>query len=106
MATTVMKITDQILKTDVLGRVSRSAEKREQILDEFERSGLKGRPFAKLIGVKYSTFACWVQARRRARGDYERNKMRVRKPKAPSVPPTRWIEAVADQSSPEVAPDT
>jgi len=99
-----MKITDQILKTDVLGRVTRPSEKREQILDEFERSGLKGVPFAKLIGVNYQTFASWIAARRRARGDYQRMG-RVKKPKAPCVPPTRWIEAVADQRIPEVAPD-
>ena len=32
----------QMLKRDAVGRVSYRAEQREAILDEFERSGLKG----------------------------------------------------------------
>ena len=60
----------EILKTDVLGRVRIPASKRESILDAFERSGMSGVAFARHIGVKYPTFATWVQGRRRARGDY------------------------------------
>jgi transposase len=59
-----------ILKRDVLGRVTFTKEQREALLDEFERSGLKGKPFAKLVGVNYQSFASWIQKRRRARGDY------------------------------------
>jgi transposase-like protein len=58
----------EILKTDVLGRVRMPADKREAILDEFERSGMSGAKFAERIGVKYQTFASWVQKRRRKRG--------------------------------------
>jgi hypothetical protein len=61
----------EILKTDVLGRVRMRPEKRELILDEFERSGLSGAKFAERIGVKYPTFASWVQKRRRKRGQYK-----------------------------------
>ena len=57
-----------ILKSDVLGRVTTSRVQREGLLDEFERSGMKGLPFARMSGVKYPTFASWVQQRRRARG--------------------------------------
>ena len=46
-----------ILKTDVLGRVKAPAARREQLLDEFERSGLTGLKFAELAGIKYQTFA-------------------------------------------------
>ena len=60
----------EILKTDVLGRVKMSVERREAILDEFERSGVAGAPFAEMIGVKYTTFATWVQKRKKARGQY------------------------------------
>lgn len=60
------------LKRDVLGRVFVPKAQREALLDEFERSGLKGKPFAKLVGVNYQTFASWIQSRRRARGDYAR----------------------------------
>lgn len=59
-----------VLKRDELGRVTYPRERREALLDEFERSGLKGRPFAQVAGIKYQTFANWVQRRRRARGGY------------------------------------
>lgn len=42
----------ELLKTDVLGRARMPPEKREAILDEFERSGMSGLAFAKQIGVK------------------------------------------------------
>ena len=42
-----------------------SAQRREALLDEFERSGLSGVAFARRAGLKYPTFAAWVQNRRR-----------------------------------------
>jgi len=54
-----------LLKTDALGRVQTSPQKREAILDAFEASGMRGPAFARHIGVKYPTFATWVQKRRR-----------------------------------------
>jgi transposase len=60
-----------ILKTDALGRVRMPKDRREAILDGFERSGMSGQAFAARIGVKYPTFATWVQKRRRSRGDYK-----------------------------------
>lgn len=59
-----------ILKRDALGRVTLKREKREALLNEFERSGLKGTAFARLVGINYGTFASWVQDRRHARGEY------------------------------------
>ena len=61
---------ETILKIDVLGRVKTPGERREQLLDEFEKSGLTGQKFAALVGIKYQTFATWAQKRRRARGTY------------------------------------
>ena len=57
----------EILKTDARGRVQVTAERREALLDEFERSGMSGAGFSKHYGIKYSTFAYWIQARRRKR---------------------------------------
>ena len=57
-----------VLKQDVLGRVKTPKARREQLLDEFERSGLPGLKFAELAGIKYQTFATWAQKRRRQRG--------------------------------------
>jgi hypothetical protein len=80
---------ETILKTDVLGRVKTPKERREQLLDEFEKSGLTGQKFAALVGIKYQTFATWAQKRRRARGAYPA----VKGPKQ-----LRWLEAVVDQN--------
>ena len=59
-----------LLKTDALGRVKVPRAMRLKILDRFEGSGMSGKAFAAHIGVKYPTFATWVQARRRERGEY------------------------------------
>lgn len=61
---------DEILKTDVLGRVRTPKARREALLAEFERSGVSGKKFAALAGVNYQTFASWVQQWRRVRGGY------------------------------------
>ena len=57
----------EILKQDERGRVRTSVERREALLDEFEGSSLSGAKFAALVGVKYATFANWVQKRKKAR---------------------------------------
>jgi transposase-like protein len=57
----------EVLRTDERGRVRVPAERRNALLEEFERSGISGAKFARLAGVKYATFANWVQARRKAR---------------------------------------
>lgn len=56
-----------ILKTDERGRVRTPVERREALLDEFERSALSGMKFAQLAGIKYATFANWIQKRRTVR---------------------------------------
>ena len=56
-----------ILKTDKLGRVQTTAEDRESWLDAFEQSGMSGAAFARLHGIKYTTFAYWRQCRKRER---------------------------------------
>jgi RHS repeat-associated protein len=40
-----------LLKSDVLGRVRMPKQKRESLLDEFERSGMSGAAFAKWAGI-------------------------------------------------------
>src|SRR6185437_4404432 len=82
---------EAILKTDVLGRVKTPAARREQLLEEFERSGLSGQKFAELTGIKYQTFATWAQKRRRQRGGYGAVKV-----PAPVTDKVRWLEAVVE----------
>ena len=55
----------------------------EALLDEFEHSGTSAAQFAALTGVKYPTFASWVQKRRRTKGVSGRTEA-----------PLRWMEAV------------
>jgi hypothetical protein len=58
---------EEVLKEDTRGRVRVPPDRREALLDEFERSGLSGARFARMAGVKYPTLANWLQKRRKAR---------------------------------------
>jgi hypothetical protein len=82
-----------ILKTDSLARVRTPPERKRELLDEFERSGLSGWKFASLVGIKYQTFAAWVAKRKReGRGGAPAQAQ------ADSVAKVRWLEAVIDQA--------
>ena len=54
---------------DSRGRVQTPPQRREALLDEFERSGLSGRRFAKMVGIVPVTFSAWVCQRRRNRAE-------------------------------------
>ena len=86
------------LKTDVLGRTHRTREQRERILDEYEHSGLSGPKFAALCGVKYQTFATWLQRRKRQRNAYP--KRRVQHKVAARV---QWLEALVQPTAASTA---
>ena len=86
---------ETILKTDGLGRVRTPKERREALLDEFERSGLTAQKFAALVGIKYQTFATWAQKRRRSRGA----PVQPSKHSAPADS-VRWLEAVVQAAQP------
>jgi transposase-like protein len=60
--------TNEVLKQDRRGRVRVPRELREALLEEFSRSGLSGAEFSRMAGIKYPTFANWLQQRRKARG--------------------------------------
>jgi hypothetical protein len=64
-------------------------EQRETLLDEFEKSGLSAAQFAAHVGVKYQTFATWVQKRRRVREEANTSERQT-----PTVPRLEtWVEA-------------
>jgi hypothetical protein len=81
-----------LLKTDALGRVRTPAARREHLLEEFERSGMSGVKFAEYVGIKYQTFATWVQQRKR-RGTAGKPPV-----KADATKQVRWMEAVIEQA--------
>ena len=83
-----------LLKTDLLGRIKTPAARREQILNEFEQSGTSGVKFAELVGVKYQTFATWVQQRKRRSATSTKGKTS----RAPTAK-VRWLEAVVGGAS-------
>ena len=88
---------NEVLKTDVLGRVKTPRARQEALLDEFEQSGVSGTKFAALIGVNYQTFATWAQRRRRERG---KTSLRAKRTGASATPcasgPLRLLEAVVE----------
>lgn len=88
--TTTIEGDEQVLKTDEAGRVRMPVERREQLLAEFERSGLSGSKFAALVGIKYSTFAGWVIRRRKQAGGAS---VAVK-----PVDSVRWLQAVVEQA--------
>ena len=101
-AMTAMTERVELLKTDVRGRVRVPNERREELLNEFEKSGLSGPKFAAMIGVKYQTFAWWVQQRRQRR-EREKNAQATQRTGVSAVaktdttvtpvPTLKWIEA-------------
>lgn len=76
-----------LVKTDTLGRLRRSSQQRERILEEFEHSGLSGPKFAALCGVKYQTLATWLQRRKGRRASVKG------RAKGKAATPVRWLEA-------------
>jgi hypothetical protein len=68
--TEICKIDGEIIKTDCIGRIRVSCEHREKLLDTFDSSGMSGQKFAEHCGLKYTTFASWIQKRRRERNEY------------------------------------
>lgn len=88
-----------LIKTDKLGRLRTSPERREMLLDEFEQSGMSGAEFARMIGIKYQTFAGWRQRRNKRRSS------KKSRPK-PNVPkPLQLVEAVVANRSEFTEPD-
>jgi len=72
---------------DTKGRLRASKEQRRIILAKFENSGMSAAQFARRTGLKYSTFAAWVQR-------YLRVKRPARKPAM------RLLEAVVAPTAP------
>lgn len=54
----------RLLRMDERGRVRVDRERRAELLAEFDRSGMSGAAFARWAGIKYPTFAGWLQQRR------------------------------------------
>jgi hypothetical protein len=86
---THLEAKQEILKVDSMGRVQTPPERREALLDEFERSGLSGTRFAEMVGVVPVTFSAWVCQRRRNRANAKKA--------APQFKPVTLLEAVLEK---------
>jgi hypothetical protein len=80
-----------ILKTDRRGRVRTTPERRQEFLEEFDKSGLSAPKYAALTGLKYQTFAGWLIQRRKQQDEA-----------APAVQPSKqptvqWLETVIEK---------
>jgi len=62
------EVVDDGRRPDRLGRVRTPRSRRAELLAEYDRSGLSQAVFARRAGVRYPTFAHWVQERRRTDG--------------------------------------
>ena len=94
--TTTTTTGERLLRMDSRGRVRTPAKRRKALLKEFAGSGLSARKFAALVGVRYSTFAHWVQRFREEGGE-----IAPVPPVPPAEVPVRWMEAiVADRGAP------
>ena len=93
----------QILRQDAQGRVLVSRERRESLLEEYDRSAMSGVKFAQYVGIKYSTLAYWLQSRRRHR---ERERSLIKAGAETEAGPSNggWIEAVVEGGSPPRVP--
>jgi len=88
----------QILSRDARGRVLVSRERRESLLEEYDRSGMSGVKFAQYVGIKYSTLAYWLQSRRRHRAK-EKLLLKGGPDTEVSKNNGEWIEAVLENGS-------
>ena len=73
-----------LVQTDSKGRLRVSKEQRKAVLAKFQQSGMSAAGFAAVAGIKYSTFAGWLQ-RYRAKPKAARRRLRL-------------LEAVVDPS--------
>ena len=87
-------VQDEVLQQDRRGRVRVPRERREGLLAEFSRSGLSAASFARMAGVKYSTFANWRQRQGKTRGRPGAGAASV----LAGGRPVRLLEAIVEES--------
>lgn len=79
-----------ILKQDTRGRIRTPVARREELVSEFERSGLSARRFAALAGVRYNTFWTWLKNR----------SPRGRRKRAKAAGKPKFVEVVMEAAPP------
>lgn len=82
-----------LIRSNSKGRVLVPAAQRDALLDSFERSGQSGVAFCRQHGLKYPTFATWVQKRRGERPAREPGAAEERHPAFLEVVSTAPVQA-------------
>jgi transposase-like protein len=93
--TDTTQVAGEIIKTDVRGRMRVSVERRQRLLGEYDQSGLSAKKFAQLAGIKYQTFANWLQKRQRLGSSL-----------AKPTDSVQWLEAVVERAKTSGLPGT
>jgi hypothetical protein len=88
-----METGSAIVKTSRAGHMLTSRHRREELLAEFDKSGICASEFAKLAGIKYPTFMYWLQRRRLQQPDSSSTVG-----PSPKRTPGLWLEAVIDKA--------
>ena len=88
----------EILSRDAQGRVLVSRERRELLLEQYDRSGMSGVKFADYVAIRYSTLAYWLQSRRRKR-EREKSLLNAGAETGPSQSNGGWIEALVENGA-------
>lgn len=83
----------EIVKTSKAGHILTSRQRRQELLEEFDKSGLSAPKFAQLAGIKYPTFMTWLHQRRRKQSVAS----------SPVSPPVQnstglWLETVIEKA--------
>lgn len=89
METTGTEIIDTGEKRDARGRRITPAERRAELVTTYRQSGLTQAAFARREGVRYSTFASWVQEERKGSSGSA-----AKRPAAVRFAEVRWPGAV------------
>src|SRR5689334_2067424 len=97
---TASQTVSEILPTDSKGRVRVSRQRREELLDKFEKSGLSGSQFARTVGLKYQTFAYWRLQRQKG------GLAVAGQPSPEKAASVEWLETVIDKAQASVGPSS
>jgi hypothetical protein len=76
---------------DTRGRVRVSAQRREALLSQFDKSGMTGKRFAAWAGINYQTLCGWLQRRRKAAASQGTSMTEPRS--------LQWVEATLEGES-------
>jgi len=83
-----------VLPVDTRGRVRVSAQRREALLAQFDKSGMTGKRFAAWAGINYQTLCGWLQRRRKAVANQG--------PSGTEPRSLQWVEATLEAESAQV----